>query len=157
MKGQEKLKNQAAETEAVLALATYVCLYFSLSYSLFLPLFTLSWLILLCVFLSFLSPWSHTFSLPSVIFSLFFCAVSLSWHLWISVYLFILFSLQTNFLNPFLYGGTSLMSHTVKNLPAVQETWVWSLGQHDLLEKGMTMHSSLLAWKIPWTEEHGRL
>ena len=41
----------------------------------------------------------------------------------------------------------------VKNLPAVQETWVPSLGWKDPLEKGMATHSSILAWKIPWTEE----
>ena len=45
----------------------------------------------------------------------------------------------------------------VKNLPAMQETWVRSLGREDLLEKGMTIHSSILAWKIPWTGEPGRL
>ena len=41
----------------------------------------------------------------------------------------------------------------VKNLSAVQETWVWSLGQEEPLEKGMVMHSSILVWRIPWTEE----
>ena len=41
----------------------------------------------------------------------------------------------------------------VKNLPARQETWVRSLGWEDLLETGMATHSSILAWKIPWTEE----
>ena len=45
----------------------------------------------------------------------------------------------------------------VKNLPALQETWVQSLGQEDPLEKEMAMHSSILAWKIPWTEEPGGL
>ena len=45
----------------------------------------------------------------------------------------------------------------VKNLPAVQETWVRSLGQEDPLEKEMATHSSILAWEIPWTEEPGRL
>ena len=45
----------------------------------------------------------------------------------------------------------------VKNLSAVQETWVQCLGQEDPLEKGMATHSSILAWKIPWTEEPGRL
>jgi len=45
----------------------------------------------------------------------------------------------------------------VKNLPAVQETWVLSLGQEDSLEKGMATHSSVLAWRIPWTEDPGRL
>ena len=45
----------------------------------------------------------------------------------------------------------------VKNLPAIQETWVQSLGQEDPLEKGMALHSSILAWSIPWREEPGRL
>ena len=45
----------------------------------------------------------------------------------------------------------------VKNLPAVQETWVQSLSQEDPLEKGMATHSSILAWVIPWTEEPGGL
>ena len=45
----------------------------------------------------------------------------------------------------------------VKDLPAIQETWVQSLGQEDLLEKEMATHSSILAWRIPWTEEPGRL
>ena len=45
----------------------------------------------------------------------------------------------------------------VKNLPAMQETQVPSLGQEDTLEKGMATHSSILAWEIPWTEESGRL
>ena len=44
----------------------------------------------------------------------------------------------------------------VKNMPAMQETWVRSLGWEDPLEKGMATHSSILAWRIPWTEEpHG--
>ena len=45
----------------------------------------------------------------------------------------------------------------VKNLPAMQETWVQSLGWEDALEKRMPTHSSILAWKIPWTEDPGRL
>ena len=45
------------------------------------------------------------------------------------------------------------MAQTVKNLPAMQETWVQSLGQEDPLEKGMASHSSILACRIPWTEE----
>ena len=49
------------------------------------------------------------------------------------------------------------MAHTVKNLSAMQETWVQSLGPEDLLEKGMVTHSSTLAWRIPWTEELGDL
>ena len=43
----------------------------------------------------------------------------------------------------------------VKNLPAVWETWVRSLGREDPLEKGMATHSTILAWRIPWTEEPG--
>ena len=49
------------------------------------------------------------------------------------------------------------MAQTVKNLTAVQETQVQSLGQEDPLEKGMATHSSILAWRTPWTEEPGRL
>ena len=49
------------------------------------------------------------------------------------------------------------MSQMVKNLPAMQETQVQSLGQEDPLEKGIATHSSILAWKIPWTEEPGGL
>ena len=45
----------------------------------------------------------------------------------------------------------------VKRLPTMRETWVQSLGQEDPLEKEMATHSSILAWKIPWTEEPGRL
>ena len=51
----------------------------------------------------------------------------------------------------------SLMAQTVKNPPAMQETWVRSLGWEDPLEKGMATHSSILAWRIPWMEEPGRL
>jgi len=45
----------------------------------------------------------------------------------------------------------------VKNLPEMREAWVQSLGQTDPLEKGMAIHSSIHAWRIPWTEEPGRL
>ena len=50
-----------------------------------------------------------------------------------------------------------LVAQTVKCLPTMRETWVQSLGQEDLLEKEMATHSSILAWKIPWMEEPGRL
>ena len=50
-----------------------------------------------------------------------------------------------------------LVAQLVKNLPAVHETWVGSLGWEDPLEKGKATHSSILAWRIPWTEEPGRL
>ena len=49
-------------------------------------------------------------------------------------------------------GVASLVTQTVKNLPATWETWLQSLGQEDPLEKGMATHSSILAWKILWTE-----
>ena len=49
------------------------------------------------------------------------------------------------------------MAQMVKRLPTMEETWVQSLGQEDLLEKEMATHSSILAWKIPWTEEPGGL
>ena len=49
------------------------------------------------------------------------------------------------------------MAQTVKHLSTMRETWVQSLGQEDPLEKEMATHSSTLAWKIPWTEEPGRL
>ena len=53
--------------------------------------------------------------------------------------------------------GASVVAQTVKHLPAIQETWVQSLGWEDPLEKEMAIHSSTLAWKIPGTEEPGGL
>ena len=50
-----------------------------------------------------------------------------------------------------------MVSQTIKNLPAMQGTWVLSLGQKDPLEEKIATHSSILAWKIPWTEEPGEL
>ena len=50
-----------------------------------------------------------------------------------------------------------MVKNLVKNLPAVQETWVQSVGWKDPLEKGVATHSSILAWRIPWTEEPGGL
>ena len=54
-------------------------------------------------------------------------------------------------------SGAFLVAQMVKNLSAVQESQVWSLGRDDPLEKGMATHSSILAWRIPWTEEPGGL
>ena len=54
-------------------------------------------------------------------------------------------------------GWASLVAQIVKNLPPKQETPIQSLGQEDPLEKGVANHSSILAWRIPWTEEPGRL
>ena len=53
--------------------------------------------------------------------------------------------------------ATSLVAQTVKRLPTMWETWVQSLGREDPLEKEMATHSSILAWRIPWMEELGRL
>ena len=52
---------------------------------------------------------------------------------------------------------TSLVAHRLKHLPAMWETWVRSLGREDPLEKEMATHSSILAWRIPWTKEAGKL
>ena len=52
---------------------------------------------------------------------------------------------------PLQYSWVPLMAQLVKNPPAMWETWVQSLGWEDPLEKGMAAHSSILAWKIPWT------
>ena len=49
------------------------------------------------------------------------------------------------------YSWASLVAQLVKNLPAIQETWVRSLGWEDPLDKGKVIHSSILAWRIPWT------
>ena len=53
--------------------------------------------------------------------------------------------------------GASLVAQRLKHLPAMRETWVRSLGQVDPLEKEMATHSSILAWRIPWTEKSGGL
>ena len=53
--------------------------------------------------------------------------------------------------------GTSLVVQSVKNLPPMQDTQVWLLSREDPLEKEMATHSSVLGWRIPWTEEPGRL
>ena len=58
---------------------------------------------------------------------------------------------------PFLLKAASLVAQTVKNPPAMWETWVLSLGCKDPLEKEMATHSNILAWRIPWTEELGGL
>ena len=55
------------------------------------------------------------------------------------------------------YSWASLVAQRVKNLPTMREIWVRSLGWEDPLEEGMATYSSILAWKIPWTEKPGRL
>ena len=56
-----------------------------------------------------------------------------------------------------LKGRASLVAHIVRKLPAMQKTQVWSLSRENPLEKGMAPCSSILVWRIPWTEEPGRL
>ena len=58
---------------------------------------------------------------------------------------------------PLPYSWASLVAQTVKNSPAMWETWVRSLGWEHALEEGIATHSSLLAWRIPWIEKPGRL
>ena len=64
---------------------------------------------------------------------------------------------EANFCTIILRIYTSLLAQMVKNLPAMQETQVWPLSQENPLKKGMATHSSILAWRIPWTEEPGGL
>ena len=61
------------------------------------------------------------------------------------------------FMNVHILVMVSLVAQTLKNLPAMWETEVWSLGREDPLKKGLGTQSSILAWKIPWTEEPGEL
>ena len=65
-------------------------------------------------------------------------------------------ALQT-IINVHLLFWASFIAQLVKNLPAMWETWVRSLGREDSLEKEMATHSNVLAWRIPWTEEPGGL
>ena len=58
---------------------------------------------------------------------------------------------------PLQYSWAFLVAQLVNNTPAMQETWVRSLGREDLLEEAMATHSNILAWRIPWTEEPGGL
>ena len=70
------------------------------------------------------------------------------------------YSIHRNWLYLFIYLlllGDSLVAQRVKHLPAMRETWVWSLGLEDPLEKEIATHSSILAWKIPLMEKPGRL
>ena len=69
----------------------------------------------------------------------------------------ILYICLLSFLDKYGHVWASLIAQLAKNLLAMQETQVQSLGQEDPLEKEMAIHSSILAWKTPWTEEPGRL
>ena len=75
-----------------------------------------------------------------------FCVYSPNWD-----------SLMPHFNRKLSESWAYLVAQTVTNPPAKWETWVWSLSWEDPLEEGMAVHSSILAWRIPWTEEPGRL
>ena len=85
--------------------------------------------------------------------SLFFFVIILCFVLW----LLLLISFPRDFTVSNNAFGASLIAQSLKSLPAVQETWVRSQGWEDPLEKEMTTHSSIIAWKISWTEEPGEL
>ena len=78
----------------------------------------------------------------------------LGWTGWISLQSYVLevLNLISSFPKYRKHWRDSLVVQMVKKLPAMQETWVWSLGQDDPREKEMAIHSSILAWRIPWTE-----
>ena len=89
-------------------------------------------------------------------------AVQLLMDLYILYYLKILSNAAMNIHIKSLCGHillfrASQVAQRLKHLPAMRETWVWSLGQEDPLEKEMATHSSIIAWRIPWMEEPGEL
>ena len=65
--------------------------------------------------------------------------------------------MNLEYVSIYVFFGASLVAKVVKNLPAMWETQVRSLGWEDPMKKGMATHSSILAWEIPWTEEPGGL
>ena len=66
-----------------------------------------------------------------------------------------IYSRQINVIDLYVLYRPSLVAQMVKHLPAMQETWVQSVGEEDLLEKEMAINSIILAWRIPWTEKPG--
>ena len=93
---------------------------------------------------------SCTFSFRQYLFSLFIFPSLESW--WINSSVFGPSTILRTFsFYPYTHQGFSLVAQLVKNLPSVRETWVQSLGWEDPLEKGKATHSSILAWRIPWT------
>ena len=69
----------------------------------------------------------------------------------------LLSEMEATFMEPFGWNGASRVAQVLENLSVMQETWVWSLGWEDPLKKGKATHSSILAWRIPWTLESGGL
>ena len=76
---------------------------------------------------------------------------------WLHIYFTVSLWGRNDYSRNLNYVNIYLVAQRIKHLPAVQETWVWSLGWEDSLEKEMAPHSSILAWRIPWIEEPGRL
>ena len=139
--------------------------------------FSLRWLLLWCTGFSSCSKWAYFFLFNSDVF------ISFSWLTVLgrtsSIMLnrsgehrhpsldpdnsgYVAYDISCGFVKYSFYyvevhPSTSLVAQMVKRLPTMQETWVQSLGREDLLEKEMASHSSILAWKIPWTEQPGRL
>ena len=68
-----------------------------------------------------------------------------------------IYSRQINVIDLYVLYRPSLGAHMIKHLPAMQEIWVQSVGEEDLLEEGMAIHSRILAWRIPWTDKPGGL
>ena len=123
----------------------------------------------------------HTISVLLILLSIFLCPTSptkmspplfkeighVSCHCWKALFpilhiaekgaRYILLTQPRFLANAISKEGASLVTQMVKHLPAMQETWVQSLGREDPLEKEMATHYSTIAWKIPWTEEPGRL
>ena len=85
----------------------------------------------------------------------FLCHLFLDLVIYVCSQLILLFAFKLLTLQEFILA--SLVAQMVKHLPAMQETWVQSLGREDPLEKDMATYSSIHAWKIPWTEEPGGL
>ena len=98
----------------------------------------------------------NVFLWPDILIILFIFIYFFNWRI-IALQCWFLLENNMNQLYIYTYIQASLVTQMVKNLPAVWETWVWSLGREDPLEKEMAIHSSTIAWKIPWTEEPGRL
>ena len=103
---------------------------------------------------------SYSLCVPSTHHQFFYPVSTNIFAEWINLYMKpAVFSPRTCSINLFFFffPGTSLVAQTVKHLSTMRETWVQSLDWEDPLEKEMAIHSSTLAWKIPWTEEPGRL
>ena len=101
--------------------------------------------------------WTSGFGLPKTLISLLLTALTLTLGILMSGSYSKLLKEKDYLICPLLHTWASLVAQMVKNLLAMPQTWVWSLGQEDPLEKGLSTHFSILAWRIPWTGEPGEL